>query len=79
MPRHGRSGPHPERPRAVRAGRLSARAQRRSLVKLEDASFGYDARDVFARAQAEIQRGDKIYDNDLTGGFMAQMELAQPM
>jgi ATP-binding cassette subfamily F protein 3 len=32
----------------------------RQLVRLADASFGYDARDVFARAAVEIERGDKV-------------------
>jgi len=32
----------------------------RTLVRLEDASFGYDARDVFRDANVVIERGDKI-------------------
>jgi ATP-binding cassette subfamily F protein 3 len=32
----------------------------RTLVRIEDASFGYDARDVFRDANVIIERGDKI-------------------
>src|SRR5262245_28353653 len=32
----------------------------RTLVRLEEASFGYDARDVFREANVIIERGDKI-------------------
>ena len=32
----------------------------RTLVRLKDAAFGYDARDVFARAAVEIGRGEKV-------------------
>ena len=32
----------------------------RTLVRLEDASFGYEKRDVFADANVVIERGDKI-------------------
>jgi ATP-binding cassette subfamily F protein 3 len=32
----------------------------RSLVRLKEVSFGYDARDVFSRAAVEIGRGDKV-------------------
>jgi ATP-binding cassette subfamily F protein 3 len=32
----------------------------RSLVRLKEVSFGYDDRDVFARAAVEIGRGDKV-------------------
>ncbi len=32
----------------------------RSLVRLKEVSFGYDARDVFTRAAVEIGRGDKV-------------------
>ncbi len=32
----------------------------RSLVRLKEVSFGYAARDVFARAAVEIGRGDKV-------------------
>ncbi|HYM80714.1 MAG TPA: ABC-F family ATP-binding cassette domain-containing protein [Candidatus Limnocylindria bacterium] len=32
----------------------------RTLLELQDAAFGYDARDVFANAEVEIQRGEKV-------------------
>jgi ATP-binding cassette subfamily F protein 3 len=32
----------------------------RTLIRLREVAFGYDARDVFAHANLEIQRGDKV-------------------
>ena len=50
----------PRRPRGIRFHFPAPPHAGRTLVRLRDAAFGYDARDVFAHADVEIERGDKI-------------------
>jgi ATP-binding cassette subfamily F protein 3 len=50
----------PHRPKRIRFSFPDPPHAGRTLVRLRDVSFGYDARDVFAGASLEIERGDKV-------------------
>jgi len=50
----------PRRARSIRFHFPEPPHAGRLLVRLKDAAFGYDARDVFAGAGLEIARGDKV-------------------
>jgi ATP-binding cassette, subfamily F, member 3 len=50
----------PRRPRGIRFQFPPPPHVGRSLIRLEDASFGYDKRDVFSGASFEIERGEKV-------------------
>jgi len=50
----------PRRPKSVRFHFPAPPHAGRVLIRLRDAAFGYDARDVFSRATLEIHRGDKV-------------------
>ena len=50
----------PRRPKSIRFSFPDPPHTGRTLVRLRDAAFGYDARDVFAGASAGIERGDKL-------------------
>ncbi|HKQ57318.1 MAG TPA: ABC-F family ATP-binding cassette domain-containing protein, partial [Candidatus Eisenbacteria bacterium] len=50
----------PRRARGIRFQFPNPPHAGRSLVRLQDVAFGYGAHDVFAHAQAEILRGDKV-------------------
>ncbi len=50
----------PRSPRAIRFSFPAPPHAGRLLIRLDEASFGYDARTVFAGARAEIAPGDKV-------------------
>jgi ATP-binding cassette subfamily F protein 3 len=50
----------PRRARTVRFGFPAPPHAGRSLVRLRDVSFGYDAREVFAHVATDVERGDKV-------------------
>ncbi len=50
----------PRRPKSIRFHFPAPPHAGRTLLGLRHAAFGYDARDVFAEASAEIGRGDKV-------------------
>jgi ATP-binding cassette subfamily F protein 3 len=50
----------PRRPKRLRFHFPDPPHAGRTLVRLRDVAFGYDARDVFAGARLEIERGDKV-------------------
>src|SRR5437773_5494710 len=50
----------PRPPRGIRFQFPDPPHAGRTLVRLKDGAFGYDARDVFDGARVEIERGDKI-------------------
>ena len=50
----------PRRPRGIRFEFPKPPHVGRSLVRLRDVSFGYDARDVFGGASFDIERGEKV-------------------
>jgi ATP-binding cassette subfamily F protein 3 len=50
----------PRRPRSIRFSFPDPPHAGRTLVRLKDAAFGYEARDVFAHANVGIERGDKL-------------------
>jgi ATP-binding cassette subfamily F protein 3 len=50
----------PHRPKRIRFQFPDPPHAGRTLVRLRDASFGYDTHDVFAGAGLEIERGDKV-------------------
>ena len=50
----------PRRPRSIHFHFPEPPHAGRLLVRLEDAAFGYETRDVFAGAGVEIARGDKV-------------------
>ena len=50
----------PRKPRGIRFQFPPPPHVGRSLIRLEDAAFGYDRRDVFTGASFEIERGEKV-------------------
>jgi ATP-binding cassette subfamily F protein 3 len=50
----------PRRPRSIRFTFPAPPHSGRTLVRMRDASFGYDARDIFHDANLDIEKGDKI-------------------
>jgi ATP-binding cassette subfamily F protein 3 len=50
----------PRQPRGIRFNFPPPPHAGRTLVRVRDAGFGYDVRDVFSSATVEIQRGDKV-------------------
>ncbi|HEY2953895.1 MAG TPA: ABC-F family ATP-binding cassette domain-containing protein [Candidatus Eisenbacteria bacterium] len=50
----------PHRPQRIRFRFPDPPHAGRTLVRLRDASFGYETRDVFADAQVELSRSDKV-------------------
>jgi len=50
----------PRRPKGIRFQFPEPPHAGRTLVRLRDVAFGYDARDVFAHADVELERGDKV-------------------
>jgi len=50
----------PRKPRSIRFSFPPPPHVGRSLIRLDDASFGYDKREVFSGASFEIERGEKV-------------------
>jgi ATP-binding cassette subfamily F protein 3 len=50
----------PRRPKSIRFHFPKPPHSGRTLIRLKDAAFGYGTRDVFTRANLEIERGDKV-------------------
>ena len=50
----------PRRPKSIRFHFPKPPHAGRTLIRLKEAAFGYGARNVFARANLEIERGDKV-------------------